>query len=98
MLVLTGGTQTGFTSVDCTKAIPAISRIGYFQPNGSNNSAYIRVGGSSATNGWYVNAGGSQDLLLIRIPVSSTQTIEYKQSGAGSGLVIYVSGYELNIR
>lgn len=101
LLILSSGTQTSFTAIDLHTMIPAIDnllitvQVGLV-PAAAGDAAYIRSGGSSATNGRVMVAQVSatsfvEEISVVSKLVTGVPTIEYKVgAGTASGSLISV--------
>jgi len=88
--VLNAGAAAGFTDVDCSTMVPSTSTlISFSYTCAGGENFYLRVNGSSATNGYYrvENIAGTTD--VVDIPTDASQVVEYK----GSNSTLYVKGY-----
>lgn len=91
--ILTSGTQTAFTAIDLSTKIPALDNMlvnveMIFTPAAASNTANLRSGGSSATNGCVMVgqvAAVIEELQMQAVSklVTAVPTLEYKVS-AGS--------------
>ena len=99
--VLSGGTATTWTQVDCSGAVPAGAKIVYLQgwtnyasPTG-NTFLSVRKSGGGAINdiGTYLPAtyGGIRGLMACEL--DSSRRIDYQVSNAGLAAQIDVLGY-----
>jgi len=91
--VLSGGTQTSFTAIDLHTKIPALDNLLVnvemaFTPVAASDTAKLRAGGSSATNGCVMVGQVAaviieEQMQVVSKLVTAVPTIEYKVS-AGS--------------
>jgi hypothetical protein len=91
---LSGGTSATFAAVALTEKVPAIAKLPVLlqldlTPNAANDAGYVRMGGSSATNGAVMYGSvaakkSSQGLTVVSDLVTAAPTIEYKVTASGS--------------
>jgi len=91
---LAAGTSATFAAVALTEKVPAVADLTVrlqldLVPNAAGDAAYIRSGGSSATNGAVMYGSvaskkSSQELSVVSKLVTAAPTIEYKVTASGS--------------
>lgn len=101
---IAAGTEATFTAVSLAEKIPAISNTRFtaladFVPNAADDAAYIRAGGSAATNGKVIygcvaSKKSSAELDLVAILVTSAPSISYKVTASGS-LNLLLNSFEV---
>lgn len=93
--VLSAGTQTSFTDIDCSSVIPVIAQRGLFilEATGTTLQSHLRPNGSSATDG---NRYDSDDENTVEVwcNTDSAQVVEYKIV-SGTSLDVHVKGYQM---
>ena len=97
--VLTNGSQTSFTDVDCSAAVPdGIARACSLNiSSGSGALVSIRTNGSSAGTGLVGGSDGTTGIgHFSAVVLDSNGIFEYKVSANTASL--YVASYELSIR
>ena len=92
--ILSGGTSATFADVSLDQLVPAVENtrvwlIADFTPNAANDAAYLKAGGSSATNGKviYGNVAAKKSSAEVNLSaklVSSVPKITYKVTASGS--------------
>ena len=102
--VLSGGTATSFTAVDCSAAVPPIANTPInlnvsFTPNTAADASALRPTGSSSTNGLVIYTGdvASKAAQFPNVDVlggigSSKAEIDYKVAASGA-LTLLVGGF-----
>jgi hypothetical protein len=91
--ILSGGTQTAFTSVSTIAVVPSILGIrvilqSAFTPAAASNTANVRAGGSLGTNGQTVTGQVTGVVLNSTIQTISKLAVEYKVSAGSLSLGI----------
>jgi len=91
---LAAGTSATFAAVALTEKVPAVENLQVslqldFTPNAADDAAYVRAGGSSATNGVVVYGSvatkkSSDQIEALAKLVTAAPTIEYKVTASGS--------------
>jgi len=91
---LSTGTSATFAAVALTEKVPAVTDVLVrlqldLVPNAAGDAAYLRSGGSSATNGAVMYGSvaskkSSQELSVVSKLVTAAPTIEYKVTASGS--------------
>jgi hypothetical protein len=91
---LSGGTSATFADVALTEKVPAVDNLPVklqldLTPNAANDAAYVRSGGSSATNGIVMYGSvaakkSSQEMTVISKLVTAAPTVTYKVTASGS--------------
>jgi hypothetical protein len=91
---ISSGTSATFLAVDLSNQVPAVDNLvltiqAAFTPNAANDAAYIRAGGSSATNGCVLSGPvaakvASGQITTVAKLVTSAPKIEYKVTASGN--------------
>lgn len=93
--VLSNGSATSETNVDCSALIPVTSRVGLFQL--VNDGSVVLWFGNSADGVTQPGAGfialGTTKIATPDLPLDSSQQISYAFTSATSGAYAYVRGY-----
>lgn len=99
--VLSGGSSATFAAVALTEKVPAVNNLQVFlaadfTPNAANDVAYLRSGGSSATNGITFKGSVAAKISSCVVPVvaklvTAAPTIEYKVTASGALTALLVS-------
>lgn len=91
-VVLSNGNASSISVVNCSAVIPPVARMGIFTVTNSDPSVRLDIyNGSGVGPVSFVNGANSDQM---RVPVSSSQAIQYAYSSAPSGASnIRVSGY-----
>lgn len=101
--VLSAGTATTFTGVSMTGLVPPISTFvrlfTYTTYSSAIRTTVLRKTGSGLTNGFTVGntKGGVDNFFFLDMETDTSQSIDYKISGAGTTLSLYVNGYYLSL-
>jgi hypothetical protein len=89
--VLSGGTQTTWTNVDCSSFIPADAKTGYFQIEQGATSGTVYVRDPDASRNWaYIY----RYTTIIRCGVNSGRNLAYRVVGSGTAYVGVLGYYE----
>lgn len=90
--VLSNGSATSITSINCSNVIPSVSRVGIFTVTNTDSSARLDIyNGSGVGPIVFVNGTNSDQL---RIPVSASQSIQYAYASTPTGNAnIRANGY-----
>ena len=91
--VLSGGTQTSFTDIDCSAFIPKISRYGIFYASQSTSGtiANLRPNGSTLSVGHQQVFSSANDTKIMNCQTDASQIIEYLVGS--NSLDVSVFGY-----
>ena len=99
--ILATGTATTYTDVDLSSLIPPISNIAILKLGAvytaTARQAYVRPNGESY-DGYTLTAptSGFSYASSVDMPTDSSRIVEYKISGTGSNLHIWVQGYHVD--
>jgi hypothetical protein len=101
--VVTTGTATSFTTVGCGGIIPPISRLGQLDyltqvSSSSNGILYVRMTGSSATNGRPLAQAANAEWIQAGsapIVLNASQQFDYKWGSNAQSINMSVAGYKV---
>lgn len=92
--VINNGNQSSYTTANCSKFVPRMSRSAFIGANPRNSSCYGQIRAVGSTNERQLG-GSAETTHKNKIDLSSTQTVEYKRTAGTGTFDVDIIGYSI---